>query len=355
MSDAKTPTWSVHCTADEPVELLCAYVAHHLAMGASEVHLYLDRPNPEAVAVLSQQKAVRLTLCDDSYWGQGGRPKRPAFHIGRQSINANDHYKSCTTDWSVFCDADEMVVSDRPFAEVLAELPDSVDFARIQVAERVFQKNTPPRTIFDGVFRLNLKDREADEKWAYGDTSRFLFRGVLGHNLGKTVTRTGRNRVLTPHFALPAGHPSADRSFLEWPEFLRFLDGVHLAHFDALTPTNWLFKLMKKYISLIETSPDKANVNMRSYPPGRAAQFRTAYNQRQNAEALNALKMALVLDPDTVERLRKINGIADIRLDVASDVQHYFPTTEFDYTVAAFDARLRERNAALIAETGFVG
>jgi hypothetical protein len=324
-------------------------------MGASEVHLYLDRANPEAEAVLSKTAGVRLTVCDENYWGKDGRKKRPDYHIGRQSFNANDHYRTCTTDWAVFCDVDEFVCPSRPLSDILAEVPQDIEFFRIPVAERVFQSGKAADSIFDGVFRLSLEDREEVERQVYGWNAKYLFRGVLGHNLGKTIARTRRNLSLTPHFALPSGHPSSDRSFLEWPEYSRFIEGVYLAHLDAITPTQWLFKLMKKYVNIAAVSPDPTKIKMPALPKSRVAQINSAFRNRQDKHALAEMKKVLVLDDKVVGLLRKFDGLADIHLDVVNHVARYFPDLDCAYSVEAFDSRLRAENAALIHDTGFAG
>ena len=45
-------SWAVVATVDEPAPLVAAFVAHHLNEGAREVHLFLDKPDPETVALI---------------------------------------------------------------------------------------------------------------------------------------------------------------------------------------------------------------------------------------------------------------------------------------------------------------
>ena len=55
-------SWAVVATVDEPAPLVAAFVAHHLNEGAREVHLFLDKPDPETVALIRDMKGCKLKM-----------------------------------------------------------------------------------------------------------------------------------------------------------------------------------------------------------------------------------------------------------------------------------------------------
>ena len=71
------PAWAVVSTMDEPAPLVAAFAAHYLSIGASEVHIFLDQPDPEAEALLAGLPRVYLTVCDAAYWKVNKPRKRP--------------------------------------------------------------------------------------------------------------------------------------------------------------------------------------------------------------------------------------------------------------------------------------
>ena len=69
MHDAQTlPTWGVVCTIKAPLEKTRAFVAHHLAMGASHVAVFLDDPEDPAFDALKGLQNVSVTRCDAAHW-----------------------------------------------------------------------------------------------------------------------------------------------------------------------------------------------------------------------------------------------------------------------------------------------
>lgn len=66
----------VAALADEPGSLVAAFAAFHLAQGAAEVHICLDRPNPEAQDLL--QGCRGLSPCGGRGWLGLQRGRRAA-------------------------------------------------------------------------------------------------------------------------------------------------------------------------------------------------------------------------------------------------------------------------------------
>ena len=71
------PTWGIVATVDEPPQLVAAFAAHYLALGASEIRLYLDRPDPAAQHLLGRLAGVHVTVCNDQHWAENPPGRRP--------------------------------------------------------------------------------------------------------------------------------------------------------------------------------------------------------------------------------------------------------------------------------------
>ena len=128
------PSWSVVCTANEPLPLLCAFAAHHLGPGACEVHIHLDNPRPGHREMFETIDRVFFTACDQRYWR--GRNRR-TVEI-RQSHNAFDAYSKTETDWLCDIDSDEFLAppEGRSVADELAAQTDDTDFLVLPMRER---------------------------------------------------------------------------------------------------------------------------------------------------------------------------------------------------------------------------
>lgn len=102
-------SWSVVATVAEPPELLYAFAAHYLELGADEVHLFVDDPAQPGLEPLRALPRIRLTICDKAHWDRINGGRRPPAQEMRQIRNANTAYRACRSDWLLHCDADEGV------------------------------------------------------------------------------------------------------------------------------------------------------------------------------------------------------------------------------------------------------
>lgn len=323
----REPTWAVVATVDEPAPLVISFAAHYLALGAAEVHLFLDRPNPEAQAALAGLPGLYLTVCDAAYWAQVDR--RPKMHVRRQRHNANITYKNTQADFLLHCDCDEYLRDAEGMLAELAVLPPDASFLRLQVAERVWSEGQAQEQIFDGMFRWPIDAFYLVGEQIYGNETRFLKDGLTGHRAGKAVVRTGLDLTVGLH--APEG----------WPKYGNSAPG-QLLHFDGLTRLHYALKLLRR-------AHETVAHGMRRHGRPRLAQIGAARDW--SPEAVWSL----------VERLKTVTAkqqhqLEDIgHLDLCSfdprPALAQFGLTP-DLSAAAFDAELRARDAAFIAVCG---
>lgn len=349
---SQVPGWSVCSTVAEPPELLCAFAAHYLKMGAQEVHLFLDDPNQPGIEMLEAIKGVRLTLCTDAYW-QKVAGKRPDGQVMRQLRNANRGYAQCPTEWFLFCDADEFFVSNKPVIELLQALPVSVLHCRTAMAERVFRSETPQAHLFDGVFRLPLKGRPRVLRAAYGDLVDLTTFGLTGHLLGKSFVRAGRSDLrIRIHFPVPADQ--AEEARLRAQDALTpgpILEGGWLVHFDGMTSLHWMLKLLRFYL---DYAPKRQAGDTRAFArrtAARARQLNAVYEAGTDPVALRRLRGLIELNTEARDHLARAGGMLDMAVD-PRDAACGVTGQELRFDAQSFDARLRARHGAMIDQYG---
>jgi hypothetical protein len=199
------PRWAVVATVRAPLIDIARFAAHHLALGAAEVHLFLDDPTRETADFLSQNPSVTVTRCDAAYWN-GARPD--AIHR-RQMANAARAYGVTTCDWLAHIDVDEFILTDTPLAPQLATLPADTQLARLMPAEALapVDPNAP--------IHFKLPPGSANQPRAvlenlYPDYGLHLRNGLISHGEGKALMRTrlpgarpGIHTLLLPGRAKP--------------------------------------------------------------------------------------------------------------------------------------------------------
>ena len=72
-----SPTWAVVATVAEPIELIAAFAAYHIEMGAAQVFLFLDAPRPGDADMLEKLPGVQVICCDAAYWQERLQAARP--------------------------------------------------------------------------------------------------------------------------------------------------------------------------------------------------------------------------------------------------------------------------------------
>ncbi|MEM7519880.1 MAG: glycosyltransferase family 2 protein [Pseudomonadota bacterium] len=326
--------WAVTCTCREPTQLVMAYVGHYVALGASEVRLYLDQPQPDLQALLDQVPQVITTLCDDAYWAASSAKARPKAIEYRQLINAFDAYHATQADWLGHFDADEFLHADVPVGDILAAQPQELEFAVIEPRERAFVEGVAQAQLFDGVFRQPIPHLWGKAAFLFGKAGRFLRQGVLAYPHGKSFMRTGR--PLVPGIHTPRRPGTHRRLKLRGHVAFR----TRLLHFDGLTALHWSGKLLRAAAA----GGEKHFQTEKSRDVHRAKQI--IRMRRRGANLPNAFdmhQMLKVVPADQLERLRILSVIEDYAIDPARDVAALGLDYRLDLSRAGFDKALGDQ------------
>lgn len=329
--DAGPARWGVVCTCREPTQLVVAFAAHHIAMGASEVWLFLDQPQPDLEAILDRIPQVIYQVCDASYWAGRIAKPRPAAVEYRQLVNAFEAYNRTGVDWLAHFDADEFLHSDVPVAHILSAQPEAIEFVVGEPRERAYVLGVVQEGLFDGVFRQPVPMNWGDAPFLFGAARKFLRRGVLGHSHGKSFLRKGHPLVPGIHTPRrPASHRHL--TLRGWAA-----QRMRLLHFDGLTSLHWSGKLL------------------RAAAAGSHGRFRRGTSQdlhrakqiirmrKMGANLANAHKMHEILKcipVDQLERLRDIGLVEDFAIDPTRDIAALGLGITLDLSRAAFDRDL---------------
>ncbi len=343
-------SWMVQATVNEPLDLLVAFVSHYLELGADLVHLCLDRPHPEAEALFDGNPKIRMTRCDPAYWAEVSPRGRPMNLAGRQIANAQHLYPHLQYDWLLTCDADEYVHAKQDMGAALALVPETLDFVRLKVAEKVLPPDLNPQTIFEGMFRLPRERGKTYATEIYGPKVAVLLeRVVAGHDLGKSMVRRGRDMVM--HIHAPTALPAApsDRTPPREPVG-DWLPGVYLVHYDALTPFHYLVKQLGKYLTnrKIAQAGRKRGLRHRS----RELQVELAASACADTNPVAKTEILHRLTPQSMAGLQKYGLLVDLDLAPDQIARKHFPGVPMDFTPEAFDRALRIKHATTLAEMG---
>ncbi len=342
------PTWMVQATVNEPLELLAAFAAHHLDLGADLVHLYLDHPHPQAHAAFKDHPRVRLTDCDASYWAQVVPRGRPPGLPGRQQANYRHVYDGMQQDWVLFCDADEYLAPSDEVAALLARQPARMDYLRIAVAEKVLPPDLQPATVFEGTFRTGQPKGADYAPEIYGpDLAPMLERVVAAHDVGKSIVRRGVPCTLRTHMPLPMPPPAPGQidtgAKLTWA----WMPGSYLAHFDALTPLYYLVKLLARHLVNKAILDSGRRAGQRH--PSREEQMAFAVAACAQQDPVGATEVLHRLTPRSMAALQRRGLLVDLNLAPDRTARRFFPELALDFTPEAFDRALRIKHAATLA------
>ena len=321
------PSWAVVATVDEPAALVAAFAAHHLAIGAAEVHLFLDRPDLQVSAALAGLAGCYVTVCDDAYWQASRRKTRPLIHTTRQSFNANVALGRTRADWLLHCDCDEFVRDGAAVAAELAKAPPQAVYLRLLMAERV-RLAGETGDIFTGVFRHALPEFSSIGPMVYGLMADFFKEGLTGHKAGKALVRVGAGAEMSIH--APKGRPVH-----------RVIQSTRLLHFDGLTRLHYMIKLLRRAHEPV------TKASARHGKP-RTAQFQ-ALREAMADPALRAhfLNELTQLQPDQANQLHALCALDLTPFDRAAALSLL---RGVDLSEAGFDAALRLRYADFLAE-----
>ena len=339
-------SWGVVAMVDEPAPLVAAFVGHHLGLGAAEVHVCLDRPNPAAQDLLAGVPGAVLHADGADGWRYRDFGRRPENMNARQKYHASRILAETRLDWILHCDCDEYLQpSGDAIGDLLDRVPQKAAWVQVPVAERVEIRGQPLADIFGGAFRLPWEGFETEGGQVYDALTRQLLQGgVCGHTMGKAFVRAGRGLFIGVHHGL-THYPAARRS----PDMVKG-GGMRLLHFDGLTRLQFALKMLRYGLA---DRPD----NPTAHSAARWTQIRAIAEDAAAEERLLALyRAAKTISAKQAEALtarKLLRGWAPGIAKRAAGVLTRPP----DLTAAAFDRALIAHEAALFdlirARTGF--
>lgn len=331
------PTWAVVATVDEPAPLIIAFVAHTLSLGPKTLHLFLDRPNPEAEAALRGLPNLHLVVCDAAHWTISRNGKRPKLHVWRQRVNTEHVFKTTDADWLVSIDCDEFLRGD--LGRDLAAQSEAVDFLRIPVAERVLPPDLVQTGLFDGIFRRPMPHFAKFGAEVYGKDAVYYKDGMTGHSVGKSALRVGRDLAVSIHGPLPMLPDRPDYKVTEGKA-----KHVELLHFDGMTPLHYALKLLRRV-----AEPPSPGTPRHGAP--RIAQFQKMAQIAPKPDAVMTVVDRLKrLRPRQLRTLRDTDLVDETSFDVSEALTTLGVVA--DLSCARFDQELRARDEDFIIQMG---
>lgn len=326
-------TWGTVSLVDEPIELLLAFAAWHLHVGASEVHLFLDRAKPEDAETLSALPGVTVTLCDAAFWKQNGGRKN--LQTGRQAVVANLVYRTTKLDWLAHIDADEFLVSSTSIASELAALPAGIQVMKCPVRERAWPVNSSSKTVFDGLFRVPMSGGQRVMEAIMDFESMFADGGLFGHTSGKTFVRTGLGKMLTMGIHTPESSQSLTKIDSKLTKLL---------HFDGLTPFHWLVKRLR-YGTLPHAEKHVGSENYRW------VQIQTMREMPSVWHARRFQKQVIMLSDERMAQLCTLGLLVDVpEFNPTKALEAILPGRDVDLSIGRFNRSIRARDAEMLAK-----
>lgn len=323
--DPAQTRWGVVTTAKEAPDLLLAFAAHHVSIGASRIYLYLDDPDPELARRLSLIPEVEVTLCDDTYW-QMIRGKRPAAQEHRQIENAMDAYERTDVDWLVHIDADEFINPRADLATELGFVPDEFNFVELEMRERVFTPEHPPVSVFSGLFRVPVNRRSRALRTLFGEMAPYTLRGLSGHCSGKSFVRVGQEQLLM------GIHVPRLRNVGDGRMMSLTLHSATLLHFDGLTPEHWIAKMARYGTNETYRNSDRLGEHRR-----RQLEYLTEHGgDRRAAELLH--DMLKVVSSSEAMMLRVLGCLEPAAIDPAMGLHVLGLADQVDLSVENFNS-----------------
>jgi len=178
-------SWGIVATIRAPLDDILRFAAHHIDLGADQLYLFLDEPDPKAVRVLRDHPKVEIRVCNEAYWQRRER-ERPEKHQVRQSFNANFIYGQTKLDWLAHIDVDEFLWPTSTVGELLGAIPTDIPAVRVLPIEALAGGGDMYKT------RLPKgSDGLALGEVIYPKYGGFVQGGFLSHIQGKLFVRSG--------------------------------------------------------------------------------------------------------------------------------------------------------------------
>lgn len=198
-------SWATVSLVKAPVQQIARFAAHHLDLGASEVHLYLDDAQPGVASYLGAHPRVHVTECDATFWKAQKRPRMDS-HQQRQVWVATKAYLSSKADWLTHIDVDEFLLPAQDDALGMQALLGSTanHKAGIRLLPAELLASDTPEALFKLLPKLAASPIPPED--LYPNFGNVLPFGFLSHTKGKIMLRTGLDGVrLGVHTAMQGG------------------------------------------------------------------------------------------------------------------------------------------------------
>lgn len=227
-------SWTVAAIVKEPLILTLRFVAWYRAIGATHIALYFHDPDDPAIKLLSGARDISCIPCSPSFWSDLGRDPTAERFTRLQNAAMTHAYRTAKTQWVLNVDADEfLMLRNAGVGQLLAAMPETVNGICVEPAEVV--QTTTQTGGYD--FRLPMPPHVVDD--IYRDDAKFVAprRGLVGHEIGKSFTRTGLRLKIRQHWGERRNGARVQDAKLG-PE-----QGAFLLHFLDLDYGNWRRKL----------------------------------------------------------------------------------------------------------------
>jgi hypothetical protein len=333
------PSWGVVCTAAEPPELLAAFAAHHLALGAKDVRIFIDNADPAAFDLLSKIPGCSPILCDEAHWAsRTDTLQRPRQHTRRQRVNATLAREEMAVDWLAHFDADEFLVLSRDFRAELASQPDDVACLIIMNGERMwFEPPATETSIFSGVLRRRISDK-AQLKSFYGEVGQFSAGGLSSYLNGKLMVRTAMPIWIGIHNYGRQGQEDEEVTDLRTAQ----AESAELCHFEGLTPLQWALKMARyEEIGRLNRPPPRHNRHRYNQ-----VKF-VADNKGLPSKIADLVALLKLANPAKRAELEDGSHIAPHGVDPVAALEKLAPGLNLDFSTGRFDAWLAKNRPHL--------
>ncbi|MFY0682471.1 MAG: glycosyltransferase family 2 protein [Thalassovita sp.] len=315
ITDVNALKWGTVSLVKAPLHDILGFAAHHLSLGAHEVHLYLDAPDPDTLAALSLHPKVHVTACDETFWAAQKKPRMDGHRL-RQTWVSTLAYNKTDCHWLAHIDVDEFLIpiSGHSMAAQLALADPSAAAMVLSPAEQLDTQGGPEK------FKLTPKAVGQDDtvlQDLYPTFGDHLDGGFLSHTQGKLIARTGVKSVrLGLHSMRWEGKPVSN---------VQRTRGIVLGHAHA---PSWQAFVDHLEFRLVHGSYRKVDTDDRL----RVADMVALLRETEGEEAIRALYGEVSgAEPALLSKLDRLGMLVDFPLDLQTKIDATFgPLVEGD-------------------------
>ena len=239
-------TFSVCSLMREPQDIIRRFVEHYQQIGASQIFIYLDQESPKSTCKpldFKQWPQVSFIDCPPEFWNDHPRVSGVTELDNKLTQVFHDAIHRNSSEWILFCDADEFLLGPELPSDMLSRVPDNLKGIRIRNTEAVWATGDHPYTPFScGYERLPFPKTRFGTFFLplaiYGRFWREMSRGTTGHIQGKHMLRKG----------IIPGEMTSHTSIIDGTH-LPFITHIcpdakdfRIIHYDALGYDRWVRK-----------------------------------------------------------------------------------------------------------------